>query len=77
MEATKQIGSTGVDENSYMKLEFNKIKVYVETSINKPLKNNIEIQMKNGNIIIQNPWFPEHDSSIEVLIDGKKKVIKD
>jgi len=76
LEATKQIGSTGVDENSYMTLEFNKIKVYVETSINKPLKNNIEIKMKNGNIIIQNPWFPEHDSSIEVLVDGKKKVIK-
>ena len=76
LEVTKKIGSTGVDETSYMKLEFNKIKVYVETSINKPLKNNIEIQMKNGKITIQNPWFPNHDSLIEVLIDGKKKVIK-
>ena len=76
LEVTKKIGSTGVDEASYMKLDFNKIKVYVETSINKPLKNNIEIQMKNGKITIQNPWFPNHDSLIEVLIDGKKKVIK-
>jgi scyllo-inositol 2-dehydrogenase (NADP+) len=76
LEVTKKIGSTGVDEASYMKLEFNKIKVYVETSINKPLKNNIEIQMKNGKITIQNPWFPNHNSLIEVLIDGKKKVIK-
>jgi len=76
LEVSKQIGSTGVDENSYMSLEFNKIKVHVETSINKSLKNNIEIQMKNGKITIQNPWFPKNESLIEVLIDDQKKIIK-
>ena len=76
LEASKQVGSTGVDEYSYLKLQLNEIEAYIETSINKSLKNNIEIETKNGKIIIKNPWFPAHDSRIEILIDGQRKVIK-
>ena len=76
LEISKEIGSTGVDEHSYIKLQFNEINAYIETSINKLLKNNIEIEMKNGKITIMNPWFPENDSCIEIFIDGKKKIIK-
>lgn len=76
LEISKEIGSTGVDEYSYIKLQFNEITAQIETSIKKLLKNNIEIEMKNGKITITNPWFPENESYIEIFIDGKKKIIK-
>ena len=58
LDVSKQIGSTGVDEHSYIKLQFNEINTYIETSINKLLKNNIEIEMKNGKITIMKSLVP-------------------
>ena len=72
----KKYGSTGVDEYSSLKLQFNETIVEINTSINETLDNTIEIYLSNGKIIIYNPWFPSNDTYIEVLIENKSQIIK-
>jgi len=72
----KKIGSTFVDEHSSLQLKFNNIKTYIETSIDRPLKNNIEIELSNGKIVINNPWHPSKFSFIKLIINNEKKIIK-
>lgn len=76
LDVKKKIGSTGVDEHAYIELQFNAINAYLETSLDSVLKNNIEIELKNGKITIVNPWFPEKSSYMEIFKNGKKKIIK-
>jgi predicted dehydrogenase len=75
IKTLKQIGSTGVDETSYINLRFNKIETHIKTSINQTLDNNILIKTTDGSITIKNPWFPDKNSSIEVYSKGVKKNI--
>ena len=76
LSSTKKIGSTGVDEYSTIQLRFNKIIANIETSIDRNLKNQIEIYLTEGKIIINNPWYPSNFSSIEIINDKEKKIIK-
>jgi predicted dehydrogenase len=76
LEIFRNIGSTGVDEYSSIKLKFNQILVTIETSIIASLQNSIEIQLTDGKIVLHNPWFPSSDTYIEIISNSKKKIIK-
>ena len=76
LEIFRNVGSTGVDEHSSIKLKFNKILVTIETSIIASFQNNIEIELTDGKIVLNNPWFPSPDTHIEIISNFKKKIIK-
>ena len=76
LEISQNIGSTGVDEHSSIKLKFGNILVSIETSLVDSLPNNIEVELVNGKIIINNPWFPSSESYIETITNSNKKIIK-
>ena len=71
----KFIGTTGVDENSELVLEFGKILSTIKTSINSNLQNNLIIQLKNGKIVVNNPWNPSSNSSIALTFNNQVETI--
>ena len=72
VESFKKIGKTKVDEFSFINLKYNHIFSNIEVSISKNLLNNVVINLKNGKIIISNPWLHlDNDSSIQVIKNNK------
>lgn len=76
LEIFRNVGSTGVDECSFIKLNFKKILVTIETSIIASLKNSIEIELTDKKIVLNNPWFPSSDTYIKIISNFNNKIIK-
>tara|TARA_B100002051_G_C16647981_1_gene592317 strand:- start:127 stop:1164 length:1038 start_codon:yes stop_codon:yes gene_type:complete len=75
IDVKKKYGSTGVDEYSSIKLKFHDITTDIEVSINKKLDNKIKIKTLDGEIIINEPWFPSTRSYIQIINNKKSELI--
>ena len=71
----KEIGSTGVDMNSFAELYFeNNFRSTVGASLTQNLGNKTRIIGTNGELIIENTWTPTNLSSIEITGKNKEKI---
>jgi predicted dehydrogenase len=71
----KEIGTTGVDMNSFAELDFeNNFRATVGASLIQNLGNKTKIIGSKGELIIENTWAPTNLSSIEITGENKKKI---
>ena len=72
MNVSGNIFETGVDDLSYLTLEYeNRIKAEIGVSITSTMENKAIINGTKGKITIENPWSPEQKSFIEISNDKR------
>ena len=80
IEVKGSLDATGVDNKSSANLIFSEnISAYIETAINKELKNDLIIKSDKVEIRVPEPWhcgqFQDGNYSIELNFEGKKTII--
>ena len=71
----KEIGTTGVDMNSFAELDFeNNFRATVGASLTQNLGNKTKIIGTKGEMIIEDTWAPTNLSSIEITGKSKEKI---